>query len=292
MISTKDLDYNYIIDIFSKAHTDRKIEKYFDSLNVCLWFQEPSTRTQLSFDRAIKDIGGNVTVFPEFSAMEKGESFTDTIKTIEALGFHILVIRSKKRFLPHEASQKSKYMKIINAGDGINEHPTQALADLYTMVYEFRDIVFGYEFQKLKLDGLKVAIIGDIIRSRVAHSLIPLLDLFDVDIRLLEKEPSLDSHYKFDSLQEVINWKPDVIYMLRDQIERGSYSHQKVFTLTQEHLQGAKIMHPGPINIGKEILTPEIVDHKDSLICQQVKNGVRIKKAILKKVVLDDKSNT
>ncbi len=248
-------------------------------------FFEPSTRTKTSFEIAEKRLSTDVFNFSvPASSVVKGESLYDTIKTIEAYGVDFIVIRHSSSGVPHFISKNTK-ASVINAGDGINEHPTQALLDAFSIMEK-----------KGSLEGLKIAIVGDILHSRVAKSNIYLLSRFDAEIRLigpptlmpdLEVNSSVSVHYDMDKgLKDV-----DVIMMLRIQMERqdrgffpttGEYF--RLWGLTTDRLRHAKsdaiVMHPGPMNRGIEI-SSEVADSEQSIILNQVINGIAVRMAVL-----------
>lgn len=248
-------------------------------------FFEPSTRTKTSFEIAEKRLSTDVFNFSvPASSVVKGESLYDTIKTIEAYGVDFIVIRHSSSGVPHFISKNTK-ASVINAGDGINEHPTQALLDAFSMMEK-----------KGSLEGLKIAIVGDILHSRVAKSNIYLLSKFDAEIRLigpptlmpnLEVNSSVSVYYDMDKgLKDV-----DVIMMLRIQMERqgsgffpttGEYF--RFWGLTADRLRHAKndaiVMHPGPMNRGIEI-SSEVADSEQSIILNQVINGIAVRMAVL-----------
>ena len=248
-------------------------------------FLEPSTRTRTSFELAAKRLSADVVnISANSSALAKGESLEDTAKTIEAMNADIVVIRHSA---PGSAQLLAHLIKsgIINAGDGAHEHPTQALLDLFTV-----------RERKRKIKGLKVAIVGDILHSRVARSNILAFNkmgakvivvgpptLIPADIELMDVEVS----YDFD---ETIK-KVDMIYMLRIQMERQNESffpslreYSSLFGLNLERIKLAKenalIMHPGPMNRGIEI-TSEVANLPQATINEQVANGVAIRMAVL-----------
>lgn len=287
MISTKNLDEYYVEDIFDAAYIDERLNNKLAGANICLWFQQPSTRTYLSFSRAAQELGAFVTTLSD-SAMAKGESFVETIKTMETMGYDILVLRNVVKYSA-EMAQENTSMKIVNAGDGTNEHPTQALGDLYTIIDTFGDVLFD-----TYLKDLKIVFVGDTLHSRVVRSLMPLLDLYGATIGFLEKEAAYGGYKTLENMDEVSDWKPDVIYMLRDQLRQLEVSDTEKFQLKERHLysNGPKIMHPGPVNIGREIAHNHMIGHKNSLIRKQVINGVKVRKAILAREILGDLSDS
>jgi aspartate carbamoyltransferase catalytic subunit len=249
-------------------------------------FFEPSTRTRNTFELAARRCGATViNIDIKNSATKKNESLIDTIKTLEAMQIDIFIVRHKLKGLPHRVAKNTKG-SIINAGDGTNEHPTQALLDILTI-----------SKYKKNFEVLSIAIIGDIKHSRVAHSDInALLTLGVKDIRLISPY-DLDYHNCQSSYITHTNdidkgvQGVDVIIVLRLQKERmlasdipnetQYFSH---FGLTQQRLSLARpdaiVMHPGPINREVEIAS-NVADSKQSLILEQVTNGIAIRMAVM-----------
>lgn len=247
-------------------------------------FFEPSTRTKTSFEIAEKRLSMDVLNFSvPASSVVKGESLYDTIKTIEAYGVDFIVIRHSSSGVPHFVAENIN-ASVINAGDGINEHPTQALLDAFSIL----------EIKKT-LEGLTIAIVGDIYHSRVAKSNIYLLSKFNNRIRLIAP-PTLIPVLKgyeveiFSDMDKGLA-DADVIMMLRIQLERqGSAffpSIQEYFNfwgLDQKRLCLAKkdsiVMHPGPLNRGVEI-SSDVADSPQSVILEQVTNGLAVRMAVM-----------
>ncbi|MCI0678041.1 MAG: aspartate carbamoyltransferase catalytic subunit [Actinobacteria bacterium] len=245
---------------------------------VALLFFEPSTRTRLSFELATRRLGGWPVVFgPEGSSMEKGETIRDTVTTVSALGVEILVIRSSEAGIP-EAAHGWTGRAVVNAGDGANEHPTQALADVVTLIDHFGEV-----------GGLEVAIVGDVAHSRVAGSLCHALPALGAGLRLVGPPDLLGEHTGLpttEELDEVID-EVDVVYLLRVQRERGAVidpGYIDRYRLGADRARrmrpGAVVMHPGPMNRGVEI-TDEVAEGPRSLILRQVANGVPARMAVL-----------
>lgn len=252
---------------------------------VVTMFVEPSTRTRTSFSLAAKRLNADVVDFAaSTSSLSKGESLKDTARNIEAMGVDVVVIRHWAPGAPHLLARTLK-ASVINAGDGAHEHPTQGLLDIFTMR------------EKLgRIKGLKVAVVGDILHSRVARSNIWGLTklgaqviavgpptLIPEEIRQLGVEIS----YHLDKVLPEV----DVINILRIQMERQQTNlfpsireYARLFGINMERLKRAKknilIMHPGPINRGVEI-TPEVADSEHSVILRQVTNGLAVRMAVL-----------
>ncbi|MHB8069810.1 MAG: aspartate carbamoyltransferase catalytic subunit [Desulfobaccales bacterium] len=252
---------------------------------VVTMFYEPSTRTRMSFEIAAKRLSAdtlNLTVAA--SSVTKGETLADTAHNLEAMAPDVIIIRHPTSGAPHFLAQRLK-CGVINAGDGIHEHPTQALLDLLTV-----------QEAKGRLDGLKVAIIGDIAHSRVACSDIYAFTKMGSRVTVAGPGTMLPPYLETlgatvtTSLVEAVTGA-DVIMMLRLQLERMGQmylstlrEYSQFFGLAPRHLQLAKddviIMHPGPLNRGVEI-SPEVADGPHSLILEQVTNGVAVRMAVL-----------
>lgn len=248
-------------------------------------FYEPSTRTRTSFEIAGKWLSADViNIAASAASVAKGESLVDTGKTLQAMHPDVVVIRHPAAGAPQILAAHLQ-ASVINAGDGAHEHPTQALVDLFTIRERFG-----------QLQGLKVAIVGDIAHSRVARSNIQAMRKVGMEVRVAGPATLLPRHAEqlgaeiTTDMQRAIA-DVDVIMMLRLQTERQGATllpslreYSRLFGLTVERLQKAKagvlIMHPGPINRGVEI-APEVADGPYSLILDQVRNGVAIRMALL-----------
>ena len=253
-------------------------------------FFEASTRTRISFEIAAKRLGADsVSITASGSSVSKGESLVDTLNTLAAMRPDAIVMRHGASGAPHFLS---RYLPtpIVNAGDGTHEHPTQALLDARTILD-----------RRGRLDGLRVAIIGDIAHSRVARSNIHLLSKFGVEIvlcgppsllprELAEIAPGVTLEH---NIGEAIR-DADVIMMLRVQLERqheASYpvgEYFRFYGLRLEHMELARpnviVMHPGPINRGREI-SSDVADSQRSVILNQVENGISVRMAVLEKIL-------
>lgn len=263
----------------------RKVPTLRGRVVVNLFF-EPSTRTRLSFSLAAQRLSADVLTFTKASSStSKGETLIDTAKNIEAMGVDTFVVR-------HSAAGAAQVLakhldaSVVNAGDGAHEHPTQALLDLYTIR------------EKLgRLDGLHVAIVGDIAHSRVARSNLFALKKLGARVTLVGPPTLVSGRFRelgaevTSDLDSIIP-EVDVLNMLRIQRERGggklnfpsTKEYTRLFGLTEKRLQGAKdtavIMHPGPINRGVEI-SPEVADGPRSVILDQVSAGLAVRMAVL-----------
>jgi aspartate carbamoyltransferase catalytic subunit len=254
-------------------------------------FFEASTRTRISFEIAAKRLGADaVSISASGSSVSKGESLVDTLNTLAAMRPDAIVMRHASSGAPHFLSRHLP-IPIVNAGDGTHEHPTQALLDARTILD-----------RRGHLDGLRVAIIGDIAHSRVARSNVHLLSKFGVDIvlcgpaSLLPRElaqiaPGVTLEHNIgNAIRDA-----DVIMMLRVQLERqheASYpvgEYFRYYGLRLEHMGLARpnviVMHPGPINRGREI-SSDVADSQRSVILNQVENGIAVRMAVLEKILL------
>ena len=270
-----------------KAVGRRRIKKVptLRGITVVLFFIEPSTRTRLSFEVAAKRLSADTLSFTaSSSSLSKGETLLDTAKNLMAMQPDVIVIRHSSTGAPHFLA-KHVPAAIVNAGDGWHEHPTQGLLDMFTM-REHRG----------SLEGLEVAIVGDISHSRVARSNIHGLATMGAKVRVAGPRTLLPAGLDkmpvkvFDRIEPAIDGA-DVVMMLRIQKERmgkdlfpSDREYARVFGLDAKKLELAKpdaiVMHPGPMNRGVEI-TPEVADCKRSVILEQVENGVAVRMAVL-----------
>jgi aspartate carbamoyltransferase catalytic subunit len=248
-------------------------------------FFESSTRTRASFEIAGKRLSADVINFsPSSSSLKKSESILDTARTLDAMDPDAVVVRHAVAGVPKQIADVLA-APVINAGDGAHEHPTQALLDLLTVRHE-----------KGRIDGLTVAIIGDILHSRVARSNIYAFGKMGAEVRIAGPPPMIPAAVEtlgvkaFTSLREAIDGA-DVVMALRIQNERlsGTYlpsvrEYSSTFGIDREKLKYAKddaiVMHPGPVNRGVE-LSHDLTDHRPSVILDQVRNGVAIRMAVL-----------
>ncbi|HET9838433.1 MAG TPA: aspartate carbamoyltransferase catalytic subunit [Candidatus Angelobacter sp.] len=253
---------------------------------IALLFYENSTRTRVSFEFAAKELGTHTSIISAgASSIEKGESLVDTGKTLQALGADCIVLRHPSSGAPHVLACNLE-IPIINAGDGMHEHPSQALLDAYTILRH-----------KKSLKGLRVTMIGDIQHSRVVRSNVHLLSKFGAQITLCGPPDLLPDYaatlapgVRVSRHVEEAARKADVLMMLRVQKERlaglklDAESYIAHYQLTPERLRLAKsdaiVMHPGPMIRGMEIQS-EVADGPQSVIEEQVRNGVYVRMAIL-----------
>ncbi len=282
-------DINSILDtadVFREIST-RDIKKVptLRGKSIVNFFYEPSTRTRTSFEMAAKRLSADTLSFSvSDSSMVKGETLIDTARNLQALNPDLIVIRHPSSGAPHLLA---KYMEagVINAGDGMHEHPTQALLDLYTI-----------KKKKGRIKGLRVVIIGDIAHSRVARSNIIGLRKMGAEVTISGPATMIPVHAESLGVKVVLDPAKalkgkDVIMILRIQLERQSgilfpstREYSLFFGLNEDLMKAAKkeviIMHPGPINRGVEI-TNEVADGPYSVILDQVTNGVAIRMALL-----------
>ena len=252
---------------------------------VALLFFESSTRTRMSFELAASRLSADTVVFTASgSSVSKGETTLDTVRNIEAMGVDIFVIRHGQSGAPHLVARQVK-ASIVNAGDGQHEHPTQALLDIFTIR------------QRLgRIEGVKVAIVGDIAHSRVARSNILGLRKLGAEVTVVGPTTLVPSAIRAmgcqisNNLDDVLD-QVDVINMLRIQFERfggnlfpSVREYSRLYGMNAERLRRCRrdvlIMHPGPINRGVE-LTSEVADGPNSCILQQVTNGLAVRMAVL-----------
>jgi aspartate carbamoyltransferase catalytic subunit len=289
LLTTNELKVDEIYEILSEAQgfADGKIWRPEGQLFSANLFFEASTRTKSSFEIAERRLGLSVIPFEvQTSSVQKGETLYDTVKTLEAIGVTSIVIRhGQDRYFDELVGKVN--IPIINGGDGCGHHPTQSLLDLLTIYQEFG-----------RFSGLKIAIIGDIRHSRVAHSNADTLARLGADVIFSGPNEWFDHHSlsasRFRPIDEAIR-ESDVVMLLRVQHERhqkkGSYTaaeyHQQ-FGLTLEREKGMKpksiIMHPAPVNRNVEI-ADSLVECERSRIFKQMENGVYVRMAVLKRSI-------
>lgn len=249
-------------------------------------FYEPSTRTRSSFEVAASRLSADVTHFDvESSSVVKGESVLDTVETLEAMRVDYIVVRHKQAGIPNLIA-KNTAASVINAGDGWHAHPTQALLDGFTLREVFKDT-----------RGARCLVVGDIQHSRVARSTSLLLRRLGMNVSYLAPGSLMprevpDEVAQFGNWTDALEWKPDVVYLLRVQSERleepffpSAAEYHKNYGLTDARVQilrerGIYLMHPGPVNRGVEI-TDKGMDYERSLINTQVENGIAVRMSVL-----------
>lgn len=271
---------------FQNQHSPEKIHHLLENRIFANVFYEPSTRTRCSFEIAAKRLGADIVNFvPEHSSVKKGETVYDTLKSLESLGVDGIIFRHAD---DHIVEQLQPFLKLplVNAGAGKFEHPSQGLLDLLTLFQEFG-----------KLEGLKVAVCGDVKHSRVAGSLMVAAKIFGMQIYLCGPETLLpevtDPHVQKADFDKVLP-EVDAVMMLRIQLERHedldldpkAYHHQ--FGMNHRRQLSMKknaiILHPGPFNRGVEI-SDDMVEHSQSRIFKQMNNGVAARMAILEWII-------
>ncbi len=294
LIGMKELEKRQIEALLARANdwANRPHEQahVLNGRFVANLFFEPSTRTRFSFEVAEKRLGAHVLNFAaENSSTTKGETVYDTLRTLESMGVEAAVIRTSENNLLQELADQVK-LRLINAGDGTNEHPTQCLLDLLTMKRHFG-----------KIAGLKVAIIGDLRHSRVLGSHLHALPKLGAELVLsgppgmMRAKEEVPASIKTVEIEEAIE-TADVVMMLRVQLERHQHVlfdtkelYHEAFGLTLERAKrmkkGAVIMHPAPVNRGVEI-DSSLVEAEQSLIFTQVSNGVPVRMAVLESLLM------
>ena len=266
-------------------HRDIKKVPALRGKSIVTLFYEPSTRTRTSFELAGKYLGADVVnITAGTSSIVKGESLRDTLYTVEAMGVDAIVMRHKAEGAAAYASRVARPV-ILNAGDGAHAHPSQGLLNLFTI-----------QQRKGHLEGLKVAVLGDVLHSRVARSDLQGMRKMGMEVhiagprtllpRFLSQEPGVILH---DRVEDAVE-EADVIEVLRIQLERmkgglfpTTREYARIFGLNRQRLQLAKkdvlVLHPGPMNKGWEI-DPEIAYCDNSAIQEEVENGVAIRMAL------------
>ncbi len=292
LLGLKDLyseEIEYILDTAKTMKyiitSNSKRTPHLQGKSIVTLFYENSTRTRLSFELASKYMSSSsANISASASSVAKGETLIDTGKTIDMMGTDVIVIRHPQSGAPHLLA-KHVNASVINAGDGMNEHPTQALLDMLTIREKMGT-----------LKGLKVAILGDIYHSRVARSNIWGLTKMGAEVSLagpatlLPPEIERTGAKVFSTIHEALI-DADVVMSLRLQLERQKKAlfpsvreYSRFFGLDDNRLKLAKkdalIMHPGPVNRGVE-LTSSVADNESSVINEQVTNGVAVRMALL-----------
>jgi aspartate carbamoyltransferase catalytic subunit len=292
LLGIADLEADEIQDVLDTAEAMKEIAlrpiKKVPTLRgrtVVNLFFEPSTRTRTSFEVAEKRLSADtLSIAVATSSVTKGESLLDTVRNIEAMAPDMIVMRHASSGAPHLLARMCR-SAIINAGDGMHEHPTQALLDAFTI-----------REHKQRLEGLKVAIVGDLLHSRVLRSNVHLLKKMGAHVfacgpsTLMPRDLARFGVTATTSIDEAVE-EADVVMMLRIQHERmhGHYipstrEYFELFGLTPARVARARpdviIMHPGPMNRGVEI-DSEVADGPYSVILEQVTNGVAVRMAVL-----------
>lgn len=306
LLSAADLTRAEAIEILDTAETmaqtqSREIKKLppLRGMTVVNLFFEDSTRTRISFEAAAKRLSADVINFSaKGSSVSKGESLKDTAQTLAAMGADAVVIRHPASGAPHRLATAGWIdTPVINAGDGMHQHPTQALLDAFTM----RRRRHGAATTGTDLAGARVVIVGDVLHSRVARSNVDLLATLGADVVLVAPPTLLPvgaeawpCALSYDLDATIAEHTPDAIMMLRVQRERMSSAGGGFFPSPMEYsrrygLDGARlralpdhaiVMHPGPMNRGLEI-SAQAADSARSTVVEQVSNGVAVRMAVL-----------
>ena len=292
LLSLRDVEREEIEMILSTAASMRpllesptKKTAHLQGKSIVTLFYENSTRTRMSFELASKYMSAAAAnISASASSVAKGETLIDTGKTLDRMGTDVIIIRHPMSGAPHLLAQHVN-AAVINAGDGVNEHPTQALLDMFTI-----------QRHKGHLDGLKVAIIGDVNHSRVARSNIVGLHTMGAEVALCAPPTLMPVQMEelgvrtYTRVEEAVEGA-DVVMGLRIQKERqeeGNFpslrEYSAFFGINEENLKYAKpdalVMHPGPMNRGVEI-TSDVADSDQSVINEQVTSGVAVRMALL-----------
>ena len=291
LIRTSDFTKEEILKIFDDAREfkNNKFSKLLEGKIIVTLFFENSTRTRSSFEIAAKRLGAEVVNLDVgTSSQKKGETMYDTVSNINAMNPDAIIIRHSVHGLP-ESLIGYVDCPIINAGDGRHSHPTQALLDLFTI----------NEYFGGKTEGKKIAIVGDVRNSRVAGSNRRLLPRFGIDVNLVAPDCFKyegDEFKQFDNIQDIVD-DMDIVMSLRSQLERHNITYfeslqeyAKDFCITSELMERKEflLLHPGPVNRNIDI-TDEVLKHPRCKVLEQVTNGVAIRAAILKKLILEDR---
>jgi aspartate carbamoyltransferase catalytic subunit len=276
-------DLRSVLDL-ARAHAGGSLTNSLAGKTVCLAFLEASTRTAVSFELAARRCGADVISLSENgSAIAKGESLIDTVVTLDSLGADVLVLRHPAAGAAALAARHAG-SAVVNAGDGCGQHPTQALLDLYAL----GEALGGFD----ELAGRRVAIVGDILHSRVARSVVPAFRAAGMEGALVAPRTLLPLDAwdlpVLGSVDEALLWGAGVLYMLRLQKERMTGArvpsvaeYSRFYGVHRRHLGGGVlVMHPGPVNRGVEISGDVVLD-PSSLIPDQVAAGVHVRSAVL-----------
>lgn len=285
LLEISSLSLKDIASIFEHAVMYQRLQRdtLLQGKDIVIGFFESSTRTKFSFDIAVKRMGGNSILFDSHgSSISKGESFIDTIHTLNQYEVQGWIIRHGHAYAPHILQQETQSI-VINAGDGSHQHPTQALLDAFTLYTKWGS-----------LEGKKVLIVGDVLHSRVARSSIQLLTMLGAKVFVSGPGTLLPKNLKHITLvptiHDAIN-DMDAVIMLRIQLERmttglipSRREYTRYFGMNEAMVckyDNILILHPGPANYGLE-LSMECMNYENVLIREQVKNGLYIRMAVLK----------
>ena len=293
LITTADFSNEEVLELFEdvKLFSDLTSNKLLERKVIVTLFFENSTRTRSSFEIAAKRLGAEVVNLEvQTSSTKKGETVEDTVANLNAMQPDAIIIRHSENGLP-ESLRQYVDCPILNAGDGKNAHPTQALLDLYTIMDHF----------DFNVENKKIGIVGDIANSRVASSNLELLPRFGLEPILIgPKEFHIKSEFKIKkNLKKVID-ELDIIMSLRvqherhtfrlseDQLEEAKRKYAKKYCITKKLIKDRDILllHPGPVNRNIDISDEMLADPRCKVL-EQVKNGVAIRMACLKKLIID-----
>jgi aspartate carbamoyltransferase catalytic subunit len=306
LLSLHDLSRDAIVEVLDTAESfvevNRRTIKKVPALKgrvVASLFYEESTRTRLSFETAAKRLSADVlSLAVASSSVKKGESLRDTIATIDALGIDAVVMRHASSGAAQQVSRFVPHVRVINAGDGLHQHPTQGLLDAFTVrqVLAERRAVTGPSTGADLFDGLRVLIVGDVAHSRVARSDVAVYVALGAEVRIAAPGTLRPIGVEgwgvcvVDNFDDALGWA-DVVVLLRLQRERGTGAFvptlrefTQTFGLTIERARGMGaetiVMHPGPMNRGVEI-DSAVADDPRAVITRQVANGVPVRMAVL-----------
>ena len=280
-------DLREVLDL-ARDYGSGALDRSLVGKTVCLAFFEASTRTSVSFELAARRAGADViSLSGKGSSIEKGEGLIDTIVTLDSLGADAIVLRHPSAGAARIAALHTD-AAVINAGDGRGQHPTQALLDLHALSSRLG----GFD----ELEGRRVAIVGDVLHSRVARSIIPAFQAAGMELAIVAPRTLLPLDAGawglqiLPSVDDAVEWGADVLYALRLQKERMTGGSPRIpsvpeyaryYGVAKRHLaSGALIMHPGPVNRGVEVAGDIVLD-ASSLIPEQVGSGVAVRSAVL-----------
>ena len=290
LLTLEGTSRDYLREVLDLAgdHASGVVDRPMAGKTVCLAFFEASTRTAVSFELAARRAGADViSLSGKGSSIQKGEGLIDTIVTLDSLGADAIVLRHPAAGAARLAALHTD-AALINAGDGRGQHPTQALLDLHALSGHYG----GFD----ELEGRKVAVVGDVLHSRVARSLIPAFQAAGMELAvvaprtLMPLEAGAWGLPVLPCVDDAVDWGADVLYALRLQKERMTGGSPRVpsvaeyaryYGVGRRHLAGGTVvMHPGPVNRGVEVAGDVVLD-ASSLIPDQVGSGVAVRSAVL-----------
>lgn len=289
LISLESVTHEELRETIERAreHAAGDAPGALEGRTVCLAFFEPSTRTASSFELAARRTGADVvSISGDGSSISKGESLIDTVVTLDRMGTDALVLRHPAAGAASLAARHTE-AAVVNAGDGRGQHPTQALLDLYALA----EAEGGFD----ELEGRRAAVIGDVLHSRVARSVIPAFQAAGMEVAIAAPRTLLPEDAAgiwgcpvLSSVDEAREWGADTLYALRLQRERMASAevpsvaeYAASFGVRHEHLEdGVRLLHPGPVNRGVEVAGDTVLDER-SLIRSQVAAGICVRSAVL-----------